>query len=167
MKVFLQKDSFGNWNAVPLVAANDIGHVNCHKFILHMIGKISWEEMISNAQKQKEAGTDFTFGEMARSISNIPFILVRDLDSLIALSNESCAIGKVYVGQILDAQTEEMAHSFIIERKSENEYVCFDKPGFKYQFSVHDLESILNFTNKDGEKSNRNQKWRFVPINNL
>jgi hypothetical protein len=86
------------------------------------------------------------------------------VESLYLLADQNCEIGKNYVGQILDAQTGEMAHSFIVQRGSTDQYICFDKHGFKYSFAVSNLETILNFVNKDGEKSNQNQKWRFIPI---
>jgi len=121
--------------------------------------------MVSDANAQRDAGKDFIFGEIARKISDIPFLHIKDLESLALLANKKCEIGKVYVGQILDAQNEEMAHSFIVRRELNNKYICFDKPGFKYPFEVSDFETILNFVNKDGEKSYQNQKWRFVPIN--
>ena len=123
--------------------------------------------MVSDVRLQKESGIDFTFGETARNISNTEFTTIKDLPSLILIANKNCKIGNTYVGQILDAQTGEMAHSFIIQRESKDKYVCFDKPGFKYPFNMSDLEKILNFVNKDGEKSNQNQKWRFVPIDNF
>ena len=119
--------------------------------------------MISDPNEQKKFGPDFTFGDKARRVSGMPFTLVESLQTLLELANQSCEVGKSYVGQIIDAQTGEMAHSFIVERKTENEYICFDKPGFKYPFEINDLEKILNFVNKDGEKSNQNQKWRFIP----
>ncbi|GEM_PF-3186049 len=164
MNTFLKKDLSNNWNTILPVPADQIRNVNCHKFILYIIGKISWEEMVSDAQIQKEAGADFTFGEMARSISDVQFTPVKDLESLLLLANKRCEIGKSYIGQILDAQTGEMAHSFIIQREPDGKYICFDKPGFKYPFSVHGLEEILNFVNKDGVKSNQDQKWRFVSL---
>lgn len=165
MNKFLKKDSLDNWNTIPPIPADKIGNVNCHKFVLYVVGKMSLEEMISDAQIQKDSGADFIFGEMARSISNIQFTLIKSLESLLLFANENCEIGKVYVGQIQDAQTGEMAHSFIVRRESSDQYTCFEKTGFKYPFAVSDFEAILNFVNKDGEKSNQNQKWRFVSIN--
>lgn len=164
MNTFLQRDSNGDWNTVPPVPTEKIKNVNCHKFVLYTIGKISWEEMISDPSEQQAKGNDFTFGENIRSISNIPYTLIKDQESLTELAQKSCALGKTCVGQILDVQTKEMAHSFIVTRESENDYVCFDKPGFKYPFAVSDLNTILNFVNKDGEQSNKNQEWRFVPL---
>lgn len=161
---FLTKDSLGNWNTIPAIPEDKIGNVNCHKFVLYVIGEISFNEMVSDTKIQKGPGVDFTFGEVARRISNISFTLIKDLGSLLLLANESCDIGKVYVGQILDAQTKEMAHSFIVQRESSDKYICFNKPGFKYPFEISNFEKILNFVNKDGEKSNQNQKWQFVPI---
>jgi|SRR3989344_6041847 len=167
MKKLLEKDFLGKWNTLPPVPEDKLGNVNCHKFVLYVIGKISWEEMVSDADEQKESGADFTFGEKARSISDTSFTPVEDLKSLLSLANESLDVGKCNVGQILDAQTGEMAHSFIIKRESDNKHICFDKPGFKYMFEINDLESILNFVNKNGEKSNQNQKWRFIPTDDF
>lgn len=167
MKKILEKDSLGNWNTTPPIPADKIKNINCHKFILYVVGKISWEEMISDPNTQEENGVDFTFGNISQNISDIPFIPIKNLKNLLLLANNSCEIGKSYVGQILDVQTGDMAHSFIIQKKSDGKYVCFDKPGFKYPFGVHGLEEILNFVNKDGEKSNQNQKWRFVPMNDF
>ncbi len=161
MKTFLEKDFEGNWNTIPLVPKDKVGNINCHKFILYVIGKISWEELVSGTPG-KGVETDFTFSEIARSISDAPFVLVKDLESLYLLADKGCEIGETYVGQILDAQTGELAHSFIIQKGLDGKYSCLDKPGFKYPFSVHGLEEILNFVNKDGEKSNRDQMWRFV-----
>ncbi len=164
MNKFLKKDVTNNWNVIPPVPSDKMRNINCHKFILYVIGSISSEEMISDSQIQKDTGFDFTFGEQARSISNVPFTLVEDLESLYLLADKNCEIGKGYVGQILDAQTGEMAHSFILEKESDGKYTCFDKQGFKYPFSVHELGTLLDFINKDGEKSYKDQKWRFVPI---
>ena len=108
--------------------------------------------------------SDFTYGEMARKISDEPFVAIKNLEELLLLANESCEISKACLAQILDAETSGMAHSFIVIRESDDKYTCFDKPGFKYPFNVGDLDQILNFVNKDGEKSNQNQKWRFVQI---
>ena len=167
MKKSLEKDSLGSWNTIPPVPADEIKNVNCHKFVLYVTGKISWEEMISDPNIQEDNGIDFTFGNIYQNISDISFIPIKNLKDLLLLTDNSCEIGKSYVGQILDAQTGGMAHSFIIQKKSDGKYICFDKPGFKYLFSVYGLEKIINFVNKDGEKSNQNQKWRFVPINDF
>ncbi len=164
MTPFLQKDSTNNWNTVPPVPPNEINNVNCHKFVLYVINRISYEEMVSDPKIQKEAGLDFTFSEETRNISEISFTPVKDVQSLFTLANQKCEIGETYIGQILDVQTGEMAHSFIVKRKSHDEYVCCDKQGFKYPFTVFDLETILDFVNKDGVKSYQNQSWRFVPI---
>ena len=164
MKTFLEKDTTGHWNTTPPVPAEKMNQVNCHKFVLYAIGKISWEAMISNPSEQQATGDDFTFGEKIRLISDLSYTTIKDEESLRGLAQKSCEIGKTYVGQVLDAQTGEMAHSFIIHRESENKYTCFDKPGFKYSFEVSDLNTILNFVNKDGEQSNKNQKWRFIPF---
>jgi hypothetical protein len=162
--VFLQKDTTGIWNTIPPVPPEKIGNVNCHKFVLYGIGKISWEEMISDPSEQKRECTDFTFGEQARLISDIPYTLIKDEESLSLLIQKNCEIGKIYVGQVRDVKTGEMAHSFILKKETENAYTCFDKPGFKYPFAVSDLNAILNFVNRDGEQSNKNQEWRFVPV---
>jgi hypothetical protein len=161
---FLTKDVDGNWNTIPPIPADKIKNVNCHKFVLYVIGKISWEEMFSDLQTQKDAGLDFTYGEQARSISNIPFTIVNDLQSLYALVDMTCNVEEHYVGQILDKESEEMAHSFIFKKETDGKYLCFDKQGFKYPFSIHELGTMLDFVNKDGVKSYQNQKWRFVYI---
>jgi tellurite methyltransferase len=166
MNKILEKEENGNWNTIPSVPPEVLKNVNCHKFVLYVIDKISWNEMVSDPSTQKELGEDFTFGEKIRLISNTSFTLVRSEDELKALADKSCEVGKLYVGQVLDQQTNEMAHSFILRRESIDEYVCFDKPGFKYSFEVSNLNTVLNFINKDGEKSNLNQEWRFVPIQN-
>ncbi len=162
MDKFLKRDAAGNWNTIPPVPDDKIQNVNCHKFVLYVIGRISWEEMISDAQK--ESGIDFTFGEQARNISDIPYALVKNFESLYLLANTNCKSGESYIGQILDAETGEMAHSFIIEKQPNGKYTCFDKIGFKYPFSIHELGTMLDFVNKDGIKSYQNQKWRFVPL---
>jgi len=162
MNRFLKKDQTGNWNTVPPVPADKVVNINCHKFVLYVIGRISYEIMISDPKNKR--GNDFTFGDEALSISNIPFTPIKDLESLHLLAEKSCDMGKSYVGQIRDAQTGEAAHSFIVERDLNGKYTCNEKRGFKHSFSVHDLDTILNFVNKDGEKSNQNQNWRFVPM---
>ncbi len=167
MNKFLEKDIDDNWNTVPPTPSEKVRNVNCHKFVLYAIGKISWQEMISDTSAQQATGADFTFGEKIRSISNIPYTLIKDQESLLTLAQKSCEIGRTYVGQILDVETKETAHSFVVTKESENNFICFDKPGFKYQFVVSDLNTILNFVNKDGEQSNKNQEWRFVPIESI
>lgn len=147
---FLIKDEVGNWNTIPPVPSEKIRNVNCHKFVLYVTGHISWEEMVSDSQVQKDAGLDFTFGEKVRSTSDAPFTLVKDAQSLYSLADMNCEVEKSYIGQVLDAETGEMAHSFIIERGSDGKYMCFDKQGFKYPFSVHELGTMLDFVNKDG-----------------
>ena len=159
MKVFLEKDSSGSWNTVPPVPADKIKNVNCHKFVLWEIGRITWDELISDNKNG-----DFTFGEKVRGISDVTFKHIESYESLLSFVDQSCAVSKDYIGQIRDAETGEMAHSFILRKESNNEYICFNKPGFKYTFEVGNLESILNFVNKDGEKSNQNQDWRFIPV---
>lgn len=167
MNKFLEKDLSSNWNTIPPVPAERVKNVNCHKFVLYAIGKISWKEVISDPSAYQSTEVDFTFGEKICSISNIPYTFIKDQESLMMLARKNCEIGKTYVGQILDVQTKEMAHSFVVTRESENDYICFDKPGFKYPFAVSDLNTILNFVNKDGEQSNKNQEWRFVPIESI
>lgn len=164
MNMILEKEENGNWNTIPPVPPELVKNVNCHKFALFAVGKISSEKMISDPLAQKKMGEDFTFGEKIRSISNSTFSLVSNEDELKILADNNCEVGKLYLGQIRDTQTSEMAHSFILKRESADEYVCFDKSGFKYPFEVSNLNTILNFVNKDDEKSNLNQEWRFVLI---
>lgn len=167
MNTFLEKDINGDWNTLPSVPTDKIRNVNCHKFVLYIIGKISWEDMISDPSEQQKAGIEFTFGEKIRTISDTSYNLVKNEQDLTLLAQKSSEVGKTYVGQVLDAETKEMAHSFIVTRESENAYICYDKPGFKYPFAVSNLDAILNFMNKDGEQSNKNQMWRFIPMDNL
>ncbi|HVT75223.1 MAG TPA: hypothetical protein VHD69_02325 [Candidatus Paceibacterota bacterium] len=165
MGSFLQKDKDGVLNTIPPIPPDRIKDVNCHKFVLYVLGQITWDEMISDSHAQKKAGLDFTYGEKARAISNKEFVPIANIDSLIKLADECCDHSKTCIGQIMDKETGEMAHSFIIEKILNGEYQCFDKQGFKhYPFSVHGLESFLDFVNEKGEKSYQNQKWRFVPI---
>ncbi len=145
----------GKWNTEPPVADDKLGNINCHKFTLYVIGKISWEEMV--------ADNDKIYGAEARAISDIQFIQINSLASLLKFASECCKIGEFYVAQILDANTDEMAHSFILKQESLNNFICYEKQGFKYPFTVQGLETILDFVNKDGVRSNENQKWRFVP----
>jgi hypothetical protein len=160
----LVQDGEGNRNTIPPVPADKLKNVNCHKFVLYAIGALSWEDMISNPNVQKEAGLDYTFGEKLKGLSDIPFTLILDKQQLYALASGQCAIGQKCVGEILDTETKEMAHSFILEREDENTYTCFDKQGFKYPFNVCELGELLDFVNKDGVKAYQNQEWRFVKI---
>ena len=164
MNSTLKQQPNGDWNAVPPVPAEKINNVNCHKFVLYSIGQISWDELISDPKEQKIASLDFTYNDKVKEISHLPFTYIEDFEALISLANSSCVSERRYVGQIQDSKTYEMAHSFIIVRNSTGDFVCYDKPGFKYPFAVHGLSEIYNFVNKDGEKSNQNQNWRFVPI---
>lgn len=167
MNKFLEKDTDGNWNTIPPVPSPKIKNVNCHKFVLYSIGIISWEEMVSDPSEQKTAGKDFTFGKQVRLISDLPYTLTRNEKELAIFAQEKCEIGNTYVGQILDIQTGEMTHSFLVKKESEDTYTCFDKSGFKYPFMVSDLNTILNFVNKDGEQQNKNQKWRLTLLESI
>ncbi len=164
MNTFLHQDPTGAWNSIPPIPADKISNVNCHKFVLYVLGRISWDDMVSDPHTQKEAGTDFTFGAQAQAISDIPFIPIGSTEALYALADATCEPGQPYIGQIHDADTGEMAHSFIIERTPTGKYVCYDKLGFKHPFGLHELGVILDFINKEGVKSYQNQKWRFVRI---
>lgn len=166
MKTFLEKDSLGKWNTLPPVPENMLGNVNCHRFILYVLNKISWDEMISNAKAQKEAGEEFIFGKDALAISDSKFTSINSFDELLHYLNKNCEVGKSYVGQILDIGTRELAHSFIIQPMNNNEFQCFDKPGFKYPFGVYGLREIYEFVNKDGEQPYKNQDWRVIEISN-
>lgn len=120
--------------------------------------------MVSDPIKQKEEGVDFTFIDKIILPSSISYTLINNEQDLSEFVHKVCEMGKVYVGQVFDIDTGELAHSFILKIESDTKYICFDKPGFKYSFTVSDLDTILNFTNKYGEQSNKNQKWRFVPL---
>lgn len=119
----------------------------------------------TSAQEKADPSFDFTFAKKAQEISSKEFTDIKDFDSLYDFARKECALGQLYVGQILDAQTNELAHSFMLERTQDDEFTCSDKQGFKrYPFSVHELGTLLDFINKDGEKPYINQKWRFVDI---
>ena len=126
MDIFLKKDPLNNWNTVPPVPVDKIGNVNCHKFILYIIGKISWEDMVSDVRLQKESGIDFTFGETARNISNTEFTTIKDLPSLILIANKNC---KIYKAEVVNSNT-------IIKKE----------PGE----TETDGKTYLNFTTSDG-----------------
>lgn len=158
------KDSSGNWDTVPPVPEEKMRHVNCHRFILYVLGHMSWEEMTADSKAQREAGEEYIYGQQALSISDEPFTHVDSKESLYSLANKHCDVGRTYIGQVLDTQTGELAHSFLLTKKSDREYSCFDKPGFLYPFKMYELGELLNFVNKDGEKSYQNQKWRFIPL---
>jgi hypothetical protein len=167
METFLERDSLGKWNTIPPVPADKIGNVNCHRFVLYVLKKMSWGEMVSDAKAQKEAGKEFTFGKTASMISNLEFTPINNSDELVLHLNQNCEIDKSYIGQILDTGTQELAHSFIIKKIKNNKFQCFDKPGFKYPFGIYGLEEIYDFVNKDGERPYKNQSWRVIPIADL
>lgn len=164
MKTFFEKDSLGNWNTLPPVPEDKIKNVNCHRFILYLVGKMTWEEMTSDAKAQKEAGREYIYSKQAMNISNEPFYPVNDKAELYSLADIYCKIDETYIGQILDTETDELAHSFLSTRELDNKYSCFDKPGFLYPFKIYELGELLDFVNKDGEKPYRNQKWRFITL---
>lgn len=166
MKKFLEKDSRGNWNTLPPVPEDRLLDVNCHRFVLYTLGKMSWDEMVSNAKEQKEAGEEFIFNKAALEISSLEFTPINNLDKLVLYLNQNCEINKPYIGQILDVGTQELAHSFIIQKTENNKFECFDKPGFKYPFRVYDVKEIYEFINKDGEQPYKNQIWRVIQISN-
>lgn len=159
-KEFLQKDSLGKWNTNPPVPKELLKNINCHKFALYFLGKITREEMISDPSKQKAEGLDFTYGIQALAISSIAFVPIKTADELMNFAKRACNIGEIYVGQILDAETSEAAHSFIVER-NEKGFVCFDKAGFKTDFGVYEIKDLFQYENY------HNQKWRFVPLKEI
>ncbi len=165
---YLQKDDSDNWNLIPPVSLELLRNINCHKFVLFVIGAISRDELLTDPKTQKanDPTIDFTFGKKALAISQKEFTSISNVENLLNVANKECQGGKAYVGQILDAKTGELAHSFIVEKNSDRKFVCFEKTGFKhYPFNVHGLESLLDFVNEKGEKSYQDQKWRFVELN--
>ncbi|MDP1625143.1 MAG: hypothetical protein Q8L64_05220 [bacterium] len=162
---YLRKSFDGTWNTVPPVAVDKIPNVNCHKFVLFTLGRMSWDDMVSDPHIMKLEGKDFMYGDMAKSLSDKDFVLIKDSDALRILADRDIKPGKTYVGQILDAETGEMAHSFLVEKDDEGRYICQEKMGFKqYPFEVRELESLLDFVNDRGEKAYQNQMWRFFSI---
>lgn len=131
---------------------------------MYVIGKMSWDEMIIDAKEQKEAGEEFIFGKAASAISSLEFTPINSWNELVQYLNKECELDKYYVGQILDVGTQELAHSFILQKKKENEFQCFDKPGFKYSFNRYSPKEIYEFVNKDGERPYKNQGWRLIQI---
>lgn len=167
LEKFLVSNGAGNWNTIPPVSEKQKNDINCHKFVLYALGRISFDELVSDSKVQREAGEDFTFGKKALEISLAPFELASSLQSVKELAQKTCKIGFIYVGQILDAKTGELAHSFLLERSDDGNLRCADKTGFKYPFNISKLETIFDFVNKDGEKSYHGQMWRFVEIKNF
>lgn len=143
MKRFLEKDFNGNWNTIPPVHEDKLRDVNCHRFTLYTLGKMSWDEMVSDAGLQKEAGKEFIFSKAALEISDLEFHPINNLDDLVQYLSENCELDKYYIGQILDVGTQELAHSFIIQKTENNKFKCFDKPGFKYPFSVYSEKKYM------------------------
>ena len=133
------------------------GEINCHKAILYLLGRITLEEV----------DLDFTFGKRVLEISDKEFISVKTVGELKAFVNQNCKGGLLYVGQILDAETGEVAHSFIVgkelndEQDNPSRFICFDKAGFKFSFGVYEIEKLFEFENY------HNQKWRFLPLNDV
>jgi len=161
LEKFLSKDSAGNWNTIPPVSDKQKEDINCHKFVLYAISNITRDELVSDATAQKKSGQDFTFGKKALAISQKEFTLIADPKHLRDFADKNCAQGVVYVGQILDAETGEAAHSFLMDKMSDGTYKCADKAGFKYPFAVYSLEDLFKFENY------HNQKWRFIPLDDL
>ncbi|MEN9621916.1 MAG: hypothetical protein RLZZ67_350 [Candidatus Parcubacteria bacterium] len=166
MDTFLHKDTSGTWNTIPPIPSDLLPNVNCHKFVLHAIGKISYHEMVSNPKFQKEnfPHFDFTYGKKALEISRKEFTPISNTTDLYTLAEKDCGSHSVCIGQIRDSKSGEMAHSFIIEKDSSGKYMCYEKTGFKqYPFTVHELGNLLEFINDKGERSYQNQEWRFIP----
>ena len=148
----------GLWGIEELVSVPNPQDVNCHKAVLYLAGFISYEELTSDSKTQRELGLNFTFGNKSRGISDKEFILISDENKLYGFATKECTEPIPYIGQILDVEDNELAHSFIL-RKSGNDFICFDKAGFKTDFSTYKLEELLHFNNY------QNQLWRFLPLN--
>ncbi len=167
--MFLKKDESGTWNTSPAVPEEMLPNVNCHKFVLFALGKISFDELKSDPAEMKKSDPafDVAYAGKALEISDAGFTAVPDATSLIALADRECGAGKTCVGQIKDSKTGEMAHSFIVEKDLDGKYMCQEKMGFKhYPFEVREIGSLLEFVNDKGEKSYQNQLWRFIPLDN-
>ncbi len=138
-----------------------LGSINCHKFVLYCEGLISKEELYSHPS---DASQDFTYREKALALSDQDFILITDINELKVLANKYCMDEQLCIGQILDAVDGKLAHSFLVGKESvTNRFISIDKIGFKHHpFSVQELSTFLDRTNKDGEKNYQNQKWRFL-----
>jgi hypothetical protein len=138
-----------------LVSVPNPQDINCHKAVLYLAGLISYEELTSDSKAEREQGLDFTFGKRARVISDKEFVPISSSTDLSALAQYECTSLLPYVGQILDAEDNDMAHSFLISKRNDG-FICFDKAGFKTAFSTYSLEELLNFNNY------QNQLWRFL-----
>jgi hypothetical protein len=139
-----------------LLSAKESENINCHKAVLYLVGLISYEELIADPRQQQD--TNFTFRERALRISNAKFAPVTNPEELLNLAENGCESGNLYVGQILDNETNELAHSYIVFKNNEGVCIGFDKAGFKEAFSVYELSQLLAF------KNYQNQGWRFVSI---
>lgn len=144
-------------NIRELVSVPNPQDVNCHKAVLYLAGLISYSDLISDSKAQKEEGLDFMFEEKARAISNKIFTPVSTVDDLYEIADKECIEPDVYIGQILDSVSNEMAHSFLLARRDAG-YTCFDKAGFKKPFSVYPLRKLLDFDNY------QHQLWRFLRL---
>lgn len=140
------------------------GDINCHKAILYFLGRMTVDELSSDAKSQKGSGKEFIFGSKSLEISDKEFVAIENVQKLKEFAEQSCEENFVYVGQVLDAETGELGHSFILGKTKGQKILCFDKAGFKYPFGVYTLETLFDFINKDGEKPYHNQKWRIIPL---
>ncbi len=156
-------DSLAQRIKVVLEVPNQ-GDINCHKALLYFLGRITLDELGSDAKLQKEQKQDFIFADKALEISDKEFTSIENVQELKEFVEQSCEKDFVYVGQILDAQTGELGHSFILGKNKDEQFLCFDKAGFKYPFGIYALETLFDFINKDGERPYHNQKWRIIPL---
>ncbi len=131
--------------------------INCHKATLYIADTISYSELIADPQPLRDRGEDYWYSERAKGVSDIPFLPITDTCDLQDRAAVACAKYSPCIGQILDTDTGELAHSFLIVSTSLG-LVCFDKSGFKEPFTTYSIEELL-------EKPNyQNQAWRFVPL---
>ena len=164
---YLRNDDAGVLNIIPPASPEELRNINCHKFVLFVVGSMSRAEMLSDSKAEVLADPhfDFTFGKKILALSQKEFTPISRAKDLIDLAGRECDEGKMYIGQIQDAETGGAAHSFIVERNLDGTFNCFGKEGFKHHpFRTHSLESLLDFVNEKGEKSYQNQLWRFFPL---
>lgn len=142
-----------------LISAKESENINCHKATLYLCGLITYEELIFDPRKQQDI--DFTFREKALKISSKPFTTISSSSELQNLAEKECNVGIVYIVQILDTETNELAHSGIAFKTAKVEVITLDKAGFKGEFSICEISELLTL------KNYQNQDWRFVALNEL
>lgn len=136
--------------------------INCHKAALYLIGKIFYEDLLSDPRLGKDI--DFAYEKVASELSQKEFMVVQDEIKLREFAKQECSINKIYIGQIFNVT---LGHSFIVGRTQDDKFICFDKAGFlenplkgnkDYKFRIYEMGMLLLSPNY------QNAKWRFVDV---